>query len=217
MTQMRFLAAAILLAFPVDSLVGSPFHRVSSRRLAPTRRLPPLRSLVPAPSTVQGTDEFKGKVHELGAACKTAALDCKTKMIFASPLMKPYHLVQVILFYTLFIIYRAYRGFFVIIPAVFLEVQGRLKAGLTEAENELNADIDPSTGTLRTRSSILINIGASFVTLIYSVKTVTGGLFTGLKRLFSRGKAKEEVAEEATPGIMAPPPNSPQQSGGSGI
>ena len=71
---MRFLAAAILLAFPVDSLVGSPFHRVSSRRLAPTRRLPPLRSLVPAPSTVQGTDEFKGKVHELGAACKTAAL-----------------------------------------------------------------------------------------------------------------------------------------------
>ena len=37
--------------------------------------------------------------------------------------------------------------------------------------DELNADIDPSTGTLRTRSSILINIGASFVTLIYSVRT----------------------------------------------
>ena len=86
-------------------------------------------------------------------------------------------------------IYRAYRGFFIIIPAVFKEVQGRLTAGLVEAESELNADLDPSTGKLRTRSAILISIGASAVTLIYTLKTISTGFVKGTKSIlnFLRG------------------------------
>jgi len=53
---------------------------------------------------------------------------------------------------------------------VFQEVQSKLVQGLTEAETELNADVDPSTGKLRMRSAIVINCLAAIVTVLYSVK-----------------------------------------------
>ena len=57
-------------------------------------------------------------------------------------------------------------------------MQSKLVQGLTEAETELNADVDPSTGKLRMRSSIVINCLAAIVTVLYSVKVrILGGVF----------------------------------------
>ena len=55
---------------------------------------------------------------------------------------------NVLIYYSLFVVYRAWRGFFIIIPAVFGEVQAKLQAGLIEAENELNADGEVLGGEL---------------------------------------------------------------------
>jgi hypothetical protein len=56
---------------------------------------------------------------------------------------------------------------------VFKEVQAKLKQGLVEAETELNADVNPATGQLRTRSALVINCLAAMVTALYSAKVDT--------------------------------------------
>ena len=38
-----------------------------------------------------------------------------------------------------------------IVPEVFRAVQDKLRKGVTEAETELNADVNPETGKLRRR------------------------------------------------------------------
>lgn len=143
--------------------------------------------------------ELKGRIHELGGRCKTAALDAKTKMAAASVPMKPAYFSKCVAMYMLFIVYRSYRGFFIIIPAVFKEVQAKLTAGMVEAENELNADVDPQTGKLRPRSRAVISVGASIVTLIYSIKTVASGVFFFFKSLGQAmaGTRKEVPADDA--------------------
>ena len=48
----------------------------------------------------------------------------------------------------LFIVYRAYRGFFVVLPAVFGAVRDRVREGWVEVEEAATADVDPSTGEI---------------------------------------------------------------------
>jgi len=136
--------------------------------------------------------EFKGRIHEVGGRCKSLAVAAKNNISTASPPLKLFYALKLCFYAFFFIIYRAYRGFFVIIPAVFKEVQGKLTAGLIEAENELNADVDPSTGKLRTRSATLISIGASIVTLIYTIKTVGKGFLMGIGKFIGLFGKKQD-------------------------
>ena len=48
----------------------------------------------------------------------------------------------------LFIVYRAYRGFFVVLPAVFSAVRARVREGWVEVEEAATADVDPATGEI---------------------------------------------------------------------
>merc|ERR1711908_154697 len=137
----------------------------------------------PESSSTLETMELTGRIHTWGGKLKTGAVAAQLRFGAAKAPMKPVHLAQCVTFYLLFVAYRAYRGFFVIIPAVFSQVKGRLRAGIVEAETELNADVDPFTGKLRRRSAILISFGALVVTALYSIKTCVGGIFAGLSLL----------------------------------
>ena len=79
----------------------------------------------------------------------------------------------------LFIVYRAYRGFFVVLPAVFSAVRARVREGWVEVEEAATADVDPATGELKKRSAILINIGAALVVAAYMVEGVCTLLVRG--------------------------------------
>merc|ERR1719410_3397969 len=73
---------------------------------------------------------------------------------------------------SLFIIYRAYRGFFVLLPAVFREVRRKLKLTIDnpfdESINEdLDGDFDPKTGKLRFRASFTASFLAGILTMTY--------------------------------------------------
>ena len=114
----------------------------------------------------------------------------------------------------LFVTYRAYRGFFIIVPAVFKEVQAKLRQGLVEAENELNADLDPSTGKLRPRSQLLINVGAGLVTMAYTVKMLASYSFYTVKKIADFLKNGKTTGASSAPTtqvrvmirMMKPPP-----------
>ena len=64
-----------------------------------------------------------------------------------------------------FVAYRAYRGFFVVLPAVYGEVYAQALAQATEEHVSIRGvevadDIDPKTGKLRLRSRVVVNVGA---------------------------------------------------------
>ena len=64
-----------------------------------------------------------------------------------------------------FVAYRAYRGFFVVLPAVYGEVYAQALAQATEEHVSIRGvevadDIDPKTGKLRMRSRVVMNVGA---------------------------------------------------------
>ena len=64
-----------------------------------------------------------------------------------------------------FVAYRAYRGFFVVLPAVYGEVYAQALAQATEEHVSIRGvevadDIDPKTGKLRLRSRVVMNVGA---------------------------------------------------------
>ncbi len=73
----------------------------------------------------------------------------------------------------LFIIYRAYRGFFVVLPAVFKNVYLKLELAVDnpfDPSIELrDQDLDPKTGKLRGRSRIVVSLLAGMVTASYVV------------------------------------------------
>lgn len=73
----------------------------------------------------------------------------------------------------LFIIYRAYRGFFVVLPAVFKNVYLKLELAVEnpfDPSIELrDQDLDPKTGKLRSRSRIVVSLLAGMVTASYVV------------------------------------------------
>ena len=70
----------------------------------------------------------------------------------AGPLMaKPVQFVACLSLSFAYITYRAFRGFFVLMPEVFVAVREKLTKGLLESEDEANSDLNPKTGKLKTR------------------------------------------------------------------
>ena len=160
-----------------------PRGRIDGSRLRAEMSTGPGAEAVVGPASSIKSMELTSRIHVWGGMLKTSAVKAQLRFGAAKAPMKPAHLAQCAACYFLFIIYRAYRGFFVIIPAVFNQVKGRLRAGVIEAETELNADVDPQTGRLRKRSAVLISFGAAVVTGVYSIKTVVGGVLNGAASL----------------------------------
>jgi len=94
------------------------------------------------------------------------------------------YLLQVCGLYTLFITYRAYRGFFVILPAVFKEVYRKLETavdapfveddsteagpnGSTMSVADTTGESKPTTGRIRWRTRITVSVLACIVTCSY--------------------------------------------------
>jgi len=127
------------------------------------------------------------KPRAVKAGAKVARSDKKfTKFVY---------LLQSCMFYSLFILYRGYRGFFVILPAVFREVYRKLETAVDDRpflddDDDKNDgggsivaddDINPATGKVRWRTRVTVSVLASIVTVSY----VLGGAIRVLSRLFT--------------------------------
>lgn len=155
----------------------------------------------PASEVAEAAPEATGAIHTWGANLKTQAREIKASLSDETGLSKVSRVLQCVGLYALFVVYRAWRGFFVIVPEVFREVQAKLKAGIVEQENTANADVDPSTGKLRMRSAFVVWLGASMVTAVFTVKTVIGGVGTVFARLMGMAKGKDGSDDDKTPAV----------------
>lgn len=116
------------------------------------------------------------KIDEAGLKLKSKAVEARDKAIEIGNKDKIFsflYTAKACSLIGLFIIYRAYRGFFVVLPAVFGEVYKKLEAAV-ESPFDPNVDpsdqdVDPITGKLRSRSRFVVSLLASMVTASYVV------------------------------------------------
>ena len=119
------------------------------------------------------------RLNNFGLSLKDRSRRQREALQGANLLMKLPRGVYVAALSLAFVGYRAYRGFFVVLPAVFSAVRARVREGWVEVEEAATADVDPATGELKKRSAILINIGAALVVAAYMVEGVCTLLVRG--------------------------------------
>lgn len=125
---------------------------------------------------------LSGKIHEVGLGLKTRGMAYRDRMQEAQGIMpKVGFAAGAMLNMVLFTIYRAYRGFFIILPAVFIEVRRKIETD-EFASLEVADDLDPKSGRLRLRSAILMNIGAIVFTAVLLIRTAIAGVVTSFSK-----------------------------------
>jgi hypothetical protein len=128
-------------------------------------------------------DESKDKFKSLLAVVNEKGLALKPKATQASILARATvkkaeqlkYLLQATAYYTLFMLYRAYRGLFVIMPEVYRQIYDNM-SGVVDYpfEDHVGAnDINPETGKLRWRTKINVAVLSTVLVVCY---TVEGGL-----------------------------------------
>mmetsp|Transcript_16009 Transcript_16009/g.50192 ORF Transcript_16009/g.50192 Transcript_16009/m.50192 type:complete len:183 (+) Transcript_16009:138-686(+) len=125
---------------------------------------------------------FSSRIHEVGLGMKSRGLAYRDRMHEARGVLpKLGFAAGALVNFILFTVYRAYRGFFVILPAVFVEVRRKLEREELRSL-DVTDDVDPKTGKLKLRSAILMNLGAAVFTAVLLIRTA----FQAIATLFTK-------------------------------
>lgn len=111
--------------------------------------------------------------------------------------------------FSLFILYRAYRGFFVLLPAVFQQSYAKLKAAVDSpfVEEEIildntlegTEDINPRTGQVRLRTRVVVSILSMIVVTSFVINgalEVLGKFLSTIRKSRSMETSFEAAAEK---------------------
>lgn len=155
-------------------VVPSPYFSEETNNDSNKASSPP-----PPPPPVVDASLFK-LVDDAGQKLKPAAAQANAKAaaLAESPGRKYLYMAKSCLLYSAFILYRAYRGFFVILPAVFRETFRKLQDAVDEApfdETEMMAANDDDSREedvvrpMKLRTRMTVSVLAAIVTASYVV------------------------------------------------
>ena len=132
--------------------------------------------------TEKKTSSLFEKMDHFGQSLKPRAVDKKNELANAHTRAQKLWLgTQTCVYFFLFILYRAYRGFFVLLPAVFKEVYAKMETLDSPFVDEPGQqDVNPNTGKIRLRTRITVSVLAAMVTMTY----VVGGMVNVLMKFF---------------------------------
>ena len=170
------------------ALTAAWLAATSQALLAPPRQILALRPAVPVPprATVRlgaadaapadQKPSIFARFNTFGLSLKDRSRRQRDALKGANLLLKLPRGAYVAALSLAFVAYRAYRGFFVVLPAVYGEVYAQALAQATEEHVSIRGvevadDIDPATGRLRLRSRVVMNVGA----LAFMGALVVGG------------------------------------------
>lgn len=117
------------------------------------------------------------KMDSKGQKLKPMAVEAKGASVTAGDDRQKrilYTMKSCVLF-TLFIFYRAYRGLFVLMPAVFRETYAKMETAVSAPfvdEGDLDSqqrDVNPETGKVRFRTRLTVSVLSMVVTLTYVI------------------------------------------------
>ena len=130
------------------------------------------------------------KFDQMGLALKPKAVAARDAAIIyqeSNKFMSLMYTTKACMLIFLFIMYRAYRGFFVVLPAVFREVYKKMEDAIESPFDEeidvgrIKEDIDPKTGKVRLRTRITV----SFLSILVTGSYVVGGALRVLLKFFN--------------------------------
>lgn len=159
------------------SLSGALFASSSEEEDAPVAEIiVPLINGEEQKATSSSARSLLEKIDVAGLKLKSKAVEARDKAIEIGNKDKIFsflYTAKACSLIGLFIIYRAYRGFFVVLPAVFGEVYKKLETAVESpfdpSIDPSDQDVDPVTGKLRSRSRFVVSLLASMVTASYVV------------------------------------------------
>ena len=112
-------------------------------------------------------------MDDAGQGLKPAAVQANSKAALAETKGQRYlYLAKSCLLYAMFILYRGYRGFFVILPAVFRETFRKLQTVVDEAPFDDNTDVveqQQQQQPMKLRTRVTVSFLAAIVTASYVV------------------------------------------------
>lgn len=139
-----------------------------SRLFRPQQSIGPQRWISPRKDSTEEADHptLLQKLNQAGLNLKSQAAESNAKATLAEVRRQRYrYLIQSCLLYTLFVFYRAFRGCFVLLPAVFQETVRKLE---TVVDNDpFNDGTKEATPTWRTK--ITVSLLATLITLSYAL------------------------------------------------
>eukprot|EP00567_Pseudictyota_dubia_P018644 CAMPEP_0197434148 /NCGR_PEP_ID=MMETSP1175-20131217/1920_1 /TAXON_ID=1003142 /ORGANISM="Triceratium dubium, Strain CCMP147" /LENGTH=260 /DNA_ID=CAMNT_0042962761 /DNA_START=80 /DNA_END=862 /DNA_ORIENTATION=- len=150
------------------------------------------------------------RIDSAGSKLKPMAIEAKEQSIAASDDRSKRILftVKACVLFTLFALYRAYRGFFILLPAVFREVYAKMETAVQAPfvdEEELdqnNRDVDPSTGTVRFRTRFTVSVLSAIVAASYVVTGLWKVLMKFVKTITNTSSVKDSF-EAAADEVLA--------------
>ena len=172
------LAIAAVLAATSHALLAPPRQILALRPALQTAVQPRATARLGAADAAAASDKpsIFARLNNFGLSLKDRSRRQREALQGANLLMKLPRGVYVAALSLAFVGYRAYRGFFVVLPAVYGEVYAQALAQATEEHVSIRGvevadDIDPTTGKLRLRSRVVMNVGA----LAFMGALVVGG------------------------------------------
>ena len=172
---MKLALTAAWLAATSHALLAPPRQILALRPVpVPPRATVRLGAADAAPATAKPS--LFARFNNFGLSLKDRSRRQREALKGANLLLKLPRGAYVAALSLAFVAYRAYRGFFVVLPAVYGEVYAQALAQATEEHVSIRGvevadDIDTKTGKLRMRSRVVMNVGA----LAFMGALVVGG------------------------------------------
>jgi hypothetical protein len=146
------------------------------------------------------------KLNGFGQSLKPKAIELKKKQKEGSGVSKNgkqlWVTAQICALWLGFIVYRAYRGFFILLPAVFRETYRKLESTVDSpfVDEPGQPDVNPETGNVRLRTRFTVSVLSAMVTLTYVIGGTINVLTKFVKSVMESGSAStsfEAAAKEA--------------------
>jgi len=137
-------------------------------------------TIVKSPTTTDSEKSLSTMLNELGNNFKAMAQKSTAKGYQCEDRYKKIlYAVKSCVYYTLFILYRSYRGFFVLLPATFRQVYQKMEAAMNTGNLSLeeisfpeNGNDSVSSSSTTWKTKLTVSLLASVVTISY----VFGGI-----------------------------------------
>jgi hypothetical protein len=188
------LVALARCAFVTESFQGKLFvsnPAATAAAAALVSRKRTFASLVQVASTEKYSSQDKQQKKSLLTVIDDVGLSLKPKAIKTGAQVameehkskKVWLLAQTCLLYALFILYRAYRGFFVIIPAVFRDVYRKLEVAIDTPFDEAKKSVDESESSSPSNVLFRTRFTVAAVSGLVTVSYVLSGAFRVMSKL----------------------------------
>lgn len=189
------------LAFIPSQSARSPLFLSKSTRNSPRFSEEEVRS---SAANSEPTKTLLQRIDDAGMSLKPKAMEAKERLTaMRKPSKKLKYTLQSCFYFGLFIVYRAYRGFFVILPAVFREVYSTMEktvqSPFSDLDEPADLDVNPKTGKSRLRTVVTVSILAGIVTISYTLSgamRVLGSFFRTISKTSSPSMSFQAAANE---------------------